>query len=119
ALRGHWRPLIVVGLALVAFQLVFGRAGRDVPALQAGAGELSVAALLALARATIEAGIVEEYFFRVLMLERLTRLLRSGAPALVITSVLFGLAHAPGLYLRPELTGESLGEPSVLLAVGY
>jgi membrane protease YdiL (CAAX protease family) len=119
ALRGHWRPLVVIGIALVVFQLVFGRAGRELPALEPGAGELSVAVLVALARATVEAGIVEEYFFRVLMLERLTRLLRSGAPALVITSLLFGLAHAPGLYLRPELTGESLGEPSVLLAVGY
>lgn len=118
-LGGHWRPLVVVGIALVAFQLLVGRAGRDLPALGAGAGELSVAAVLALVVATVEAGIVEEYFFRVLMLERLARLLRSGAAALVITSLLFGLAHAPGLYLRPELTGEALGEPSPLLAVGY
>ena len=118
-LGGHWRPFVVVGIALVAFQLVVGRAGRELPALGAGAGELSVAAVLALVLATVEAGIVEEYFFRVLMLERLARLLRSGAGALVITSLLFGLAHAPGLYLRPELTGEGLGEANLLLAVGY
>jgi len=118
-LRGHWRPLVVVGIALVAFQLVFGRAGRELPALDAGPGEITIAALLALVRMTIEAGGVEEFFFRVLMLERLAWILRSGAWAVVITSLLFGLAHAPGLYLRPELTGEALGEPSLLLAVGY
>jgi membrane protease YdiL (CAAX protease family) len=118
-LRGHWRPLVVVAVALVAFQLVFGRAGRELPALDASAGELTIAALLALVRMTVEAGFVEEFFFRVLMLERLAKLLRSGAWALVITSLLFGLAHAPGLYLRPEVTGEGLGEPSLLLATGY
>ena len=118
-LRGHWRPLVVVGLALVAFQLVFGRAGRELPALEASPATLSVATSLALARMTVEAGVVEEFFFRVLMLERLAKLLRSGAWALVITSLLFGLAHAPGLYLRPELTGEGLGDSSLLIAVGY
>lgn len=118
-LRGHWLPLIVVGVALVAFQLVFGRAGRDLPTLHPHADEVGVAFVLALATSTLEAGVVEEFFFRALLLERLTARLRAPGPALVITSLLFGLAHAPGLYLRPQVTLESLSEPSLLLAVGY
>lgn len=118
-LRGHWRPFVVIAVALVAFQLVFGRAGRDLPTLGAGPGELGIAFVLALALATLEAGLVEEFFFRALLLERLAAWLRAPGPALVITSLLFGLAHAPGLYLRPEMTGESLAEPSLLFAVGY
>ena len=37
-----------------------------------------------------------------------------------MSSVLFGLTHAPGFYLRPAATQEALGpHPSLLLAVGY
>ena len=39
---------------------------------------------------------------------------------IVIASVLFGLLHAPGLYLRTAGTQEALGaNPSLLSAVGY
>lgn len=118
-LAGNWIAFIGMGAALVAFQLVFGKAGRELPALGASAGEIGIAGVLALALATLEAGLVEEYFFRTLLLERLAARLRSPGVALVLTSILFGLAHAPGLYLRPELTGESLEAHSLLFAVGY
>ena len=68
----------------------------------------------------MEAGIVEEYFFRVLVQARVAALLRSEVAGLVVMALIFGLAHAPGLYLRPEATGEDLGaHPSMLTAVGY
>jgi membrane protease YdiL (CAAX protease family) len=118
-LRGHWFAFVVIGAALIAFQLVFGRAGRELPALHAGPGELALGTLIAFVIGTLEAGIVEEYFFRALLLQRLAAWLRAPGPALVISSLLFGLAHAPGLYLRPELTLESVTEPSLLMAVGY
>jgi uncharacterized protein len=118
-LRGHWRPFVVIAVALVAFQLVFGRAGRELPAVGANPGELGAAFVLALGLATLEAGLVEEFFFRALLLQRLAAWLRAPGPALVVTSLLFGLAHAPGLYLRPEMLGEDFAEPSLLLAVGY
>ena len=118
-LRGHWRPLVVVGVALVLFQLVVGRAHHDLPEIHPRTGELALGFVLAWGTATLEAGLVEEWFFRVLLLERLAVRLRSPGPALVITSLLFGLMHAPGLYLRPEVTLESLSEHSLLVAVGY
>jgi membrane protease YdiL (CAAX protease family) len=117
-LGGHWRAFLVVGIALVAFQLVFGRAPRDLEALDPGVAEIGMGATLALIGATIEAGLVEEFFFRALLLERLAARLRAGW-ALVLSAGIFGLAHAPGLYLRPEVTMESLAEPSLLMAIGY
>jgi len=47
-------------------------------------------------------------------------LLGSELAGLVAMALIFGLAHAPGFYLRPEATGEALGaNPSVLTAIGY
>lgn len=48
----------------------------------------------------IEAGLVEEFFFRVLLQSRLTVWLRSATGGIVVTAIIFGLVHAPGLYLR-------------------
>ena len=48
----------------------------------------------------IEAGLVEEFFYRVILQSRMTILLKSSAGGIVITALIFGLSHAPGLYLR-------------------
>ena len=49
---------------------------------------------------SVEAGLCEEFLFRACLQSRLTAWLRSPATAIVVTSILFGLAHWPGLYLR-------------------
>lgn len=67
----------------------------------------------------LEAGVVEEFFFRVLLQTRLASVLRSELAAIIVMSLIFGLAHAPGLYLRTGLTQEGLEHPSLLMAVGY
>ncbi len=48
----------------------------------------------------IEAGLVEEFFFRALLQSRIAVLLKSPVAGIVISGIIFGLAHAPGLYLR-------------------
>ncbi len=48
----------------------------------------------------IEAGLVEEFFFRGLLQSRLAVLLKSPAGGIVISGLIFGVVHAPGLYLR-------------------
>ena len=48
----------------------------------------------------IEAGLVEEFFFRALLQSRLALFFKSPAGGIVVSSLLFGLVHAPGLYLR-------------------
>ncbi len=81
---------------------------------------LAVATPLSFAWLILEVGVVEEFFFRVLLQERLATVLRSPWGGLVVAAVLFGLAHAPGLYLRTAATQEGLGShPSLLMAVGY
>jgi uncharacterized protein len=68
----------------------------------------------------IEVGVVKEFFFRVLLQERLAAVLPPPWGRLVIAAVLFGLVHAPGFYLRPADTQEALGaHPSLLMAIGY
>ncbi|HYA64529.1 MAG TPA: CPBP family intramembrane glutamic endopeptidase, partial [Candidatus Sulfotelmatobacter sp.] len=81
---------------------------------------IALAAPLSFAWLLIEVGVVEEFFFRVLLQERLAAVLRSPWGGLVLAALLFGLVHAPGLYLRTSATQESLGShPSLLMAVGY
>jgi membrane protease YdiL (CAAX protease family) len=48
----------------------------------------------------IEVGLVEEFFFRAVLQSRIAVLLKSPVAGIVISGLIFGLAHAPGLYLR-------------------
>jgi membrane protease YdiL (CAAX protease family) len=49
---------------------------------------------------SVEAGLCEEFLFRACLQSRLTAWLQSPAAAIAVTSILFGLSHWPGLYLR-------------------
>lgn len=48
----------------------------------------------------IEVGLIEEFFYRCILQSRLSVLLRSPTGGIVISALIFGLSHAPGLYLR-------------------
>lgn len=64
--------------------------------------------------------LIEEFFFRCLLQSRLSTVLRCQAGDIVLASLLFGIAHAPGLYLRPGRTQEAVGaHKSWLMALGY
>ncbi len=81
---------------------------------------LVVGAPLCYAWLVLEVGLVEELFFRALLQSRLSVWLRSETGGIVLASLLFGLAHAPGLYYRTGKTLEAVGaRPSWLMAVGY
>ncbi len=68
-------------------------------------GPLVLAAGLPLAFVwlAVEAGLVEEFFFRALMQERLGKALRSPVAGLFLAAIVFAMAHVPGLALRGEL----------------
>ena len=51
---------------------------------------------------------MEEFFFRVLLQTRLSAVLKSKLGGIVLASLIFGLARAPGLYLRTAITQEGL-----------
>jgi len=114
------RPAVWMSLAALLMQLLLGRGLRDIRDAHLPLWILVVATPLSFAWLVLEAGIVEEFFFRALLQERLEAVLRSSWGGLVVAALLFGLVHAPGLYLRPAATQEMIGShPAVLKAVAY
>ena len=109
-----------VSALLLVFQGVFGRGLRDVAAAHLSPAMIGLGVPLTLAWVSLEAGVVEEFFFRVLLQTRISAAIKSELGAIVLTSLAFGLMHAPGLYLRTSLTQEGLPpHPSLLMAIGY
>ena len=114
--------LIMVGMSvlLLGFQAALGSGLRDILNAHLPAEKLLIGVPLVFVWLALEAGVVEEFFFRVLLQTRLTAVLKSELGGIVLMALLFGLAHAPGLYLRSSLTHEGLGaHPSLLMATGY
>jgi membrane protease YdiL (CAAX protease family) len=109
-----------MSLLLLGFQAALGRGLRDILQAHLPASKLVIGFPIVFVWLALEAGIVEEFFFRALLQSRLSRLLRSELGGIVLMSLLFGLAHAPGLYLRTGMTQEGLpAHPPLLMAVGY
>ena len=116
--RGHGLAVLVLGGALILFQYFLGRAA-PVRAGRFPAQELLLALPVCFVWLAIEAGLVEEFFFRALVQSRLSAFFRSEITAVALMSLTFGLAHAPGfIFRRGEVEG--LGaNPSALTALAY
>ncbi len=113
-------PALFLSLAAMAMQAFLGRGLHDIREAELPPQLLLLAAPLSFLFLLFEVGLVEEFFFRTLLQERLAAALRSPWGGLVVAALLFGLVHAPGFYLRPAATQEALGQhPSHLLAIGY
>jgi membrane protease YdiL (CAAX protease family) len=118
--RQHVWPAIWMSLVLVAFQMVFGKGLGDLQHSGLSGTALAIGVPLVFLFLLVEVGLVEEFFFRVLLQSRLAARLKSEMGGIVVMSLLFGLAHAPGLYLRTGAMQEGVGaHPSLLMAVGY
>jgi len=114
------RPALWMSLAVLLMQSFLGRGLHDIRQAHLPGWVVIVAAPLSFVWLLIEVGVVEEFFFRALLQERLAAVLRSPWGGLVAAALFFGLVHAPGLYLRTAATQESIGaHPSLLMAVGY
>lgn len=100
ARNGFWPALIILSA------LMFGLLAVVSPSLdQIGALDLTPAAvllwvLLSWVWNSFEAGLCEEFLFRACLQSRLSAWMHSPVAGIVIASILFGLAHWPGLYLR-------------------
>ena len=113
-------PGIVLAIALLAFQCVFGGGLRQLSELHPSAGTLAWAIPAAFVWLTLEAGLTEEVLFRAVLQTRLAAFLRTEPGAIVVGAALFGLAHAPGLYLRGGSLAEGLtGPPTAAWAIAY
>ena len=119
-LRDHGLPLLVMGVALLLFQALFGQGLKTLTALHAGTGTLMLGAPLCFLWLALDTGLTEEFLFRVVIQTRLAAWLRSETAGIVVMALLFGLAHAPGYYLRNAFAAEgSHAAPSLLMCVGY
>ena len=114
------RPALWMSFAALLMQSILGRGLRDIRDAHLPVWILAVAAPLCFGWLVLEAGVVEEFFFRALLQERLEAVLHSSWGGLVVAALLFGLVHAPGLYLRTTATQELIGShPAFLKAVAY
>jgi len=118
--QSHLRVLIGMSLIFIIFNYFLGEGARPIREGQFGARQLIIGLPITFLWLIIEVGLVEEFFFRGLIQSRLTAFFKSEVTGIVLTCLIFGLAHAPGLVLRGAGVISPVGEsPSILLGVGY
>jgi len=121
ALRGSHLPVVlVVGGVFVAFQYFFSGGGASFRHGHFTAYQLIVGLPLCFIWLFVEAGLVEEFFFRALFQSQLAIAFKSEVGGVVLMSLIFGLAHAPGFIFRHAGEVEGLGpHPDAFDAVAY
>lgn len=122
--RREWLALAILCALVLVLQFTVGRGPRQMALLRAewgwGAWQLALVAPLAFAWMTLEAGLTEEFLFRVLLQTRLEAWLRNRTAAILAMAVVFALAHAPGYVLRGGHLAEGLTVvPDPLTAAAY
>jgi uncharacterized protein len=121
ALRGsHLLVVIVVGGVFLVFQYFVSGGGAAFRRDHFTAFQLAVGLPLCFIWLLLEVGLVEEFFFRALVQSQLAAAFKSEVSGIVLMSVIFGLAHAPGFIFRHAGELEGLGShPSALDAIAY
>ncbi len=92
--------LVVLSIAALLFQYLISRKSKQLFSGSYSVAELLSSLPLSFLWLALEAGLVEEFFYRGFLQSRLSAVLRSNTGGIILTAVLFGLSHAPGLYLR-------------------
>ncbi len=109
----------VMSIAYLAMQAVVGRGLATLGQLAPSAATLAWAIPLAFAWMTLEAGLCEEVLFRRVLQEKLAIATGSHVAAIAWASLLFGLAHAPGLWLRGGHLMEGVAQATPSWAIAY
>jgi uncharacterized protein len=117
---GHLPVVLAVSGAFLAFQYFVSGGGAAFRREHFTAFELLVGLPLCFMWLLLEVGLVEEFFFRALVQSQLAAVFKSDVSGIVLMSLIFGLAHAPGFIFRHAGELEGLGpHPSALDAVAY
>jgi len=98
--RKFWRTLIVLGALVLAIVCVVTPSLKEISGIPPTFETMIWALPLGYVWMTLEAGVTEEFLFRGVLQTRLTAWFNSAWAGVIVTSVLFGLAHAPGLFMR-------------------
>ena len=118
--RRLWRVLLIMAPLLLALQLVAGQGPKRLASLAQPAWVIAVCAPLALVWMTLEAGLTEEFLFRLLLQTRASAWLRSETAGVVTMALLFGVAHAPGIVMRGAHAMEGMSAaPGMLTVIAY
>ncbi len=118
--RSHLLVVLVVGGAFFAFQYFVSGGGAAFRNGHFTAYQLLLGLPLCFIWLLIEAGLVEEFFFRALVQSHLAAALKSEVSGVVLMSLIFGLAHAPGFIFRHAGEVEGLGSnPSAFDALSF
>jgi membrane protease YdiL (CAAX protease family) len=121
ALRGnHLLVVLALSAAILVFQFFVGNGAAPIRRGEFQAGQLALGLPLCFAWLFLEAGLVEEFFFRALLQARLAAWFRSEVTGVALMALLFGLAHAPGFILRHAGLEEAIGtNPSAADSIAY
>ena len=98
--RKFWRTLIVLGVIILALVCVITPSLKLISAIPPTFDTMIWAVPLGFIWITLEAGACEEFLFRGVLQTRLTAWFNSAWAGVIVTSLIFGLAHAPGLFMR-------------------
>lgn len=98
--RRFWRTLIVMGLIVLGLVCVITPSLKEISGIPPSFDVMIWAMPLGYLWMTLEAGVTEEFLFRAVVQTRFTAWLNSAWAGVILTSVIFGLVHAPGLFLR-------------------
>ncbi|MGD9965861.1 MAG: lysostaphin resistance A-like protein [Hyphomonadaceae bacterium] len=98
--RKFWRTLIVMGLLILGLVCVITPSLKQISGIPPTFETMIWALPLGYLWMTLEAGVTEEFLFRAVAQTRFTAWLNSAWAGIILTSVIFALVHAPGLFLR-------------------
>ena len=112
--------LFALALVIFLFQFFLGNGAKPVREGLITTRQLLIGLPLLYIFLIFEVGLVEEFFFRALVQSRLAAITKSETGGIILSGLLFGLAHAPGFYLRGGGTLDNLGQhPTLFMSVGY
>ena len=92
--------LVAMSVTILLFEYFLSGGAKPVREDQFTLSQLMLSIPLTFLWLLVEAGLIEEFFFRAILQSRLAALMRSEWGAILIGGLIFGLAHVPGLYLR-------------------
>lgn len=121
ALAGnHLLVVLVLSAVILLFQYFAGTGAAPIRRGEFNASQLAIGLPLCFAWLFLEVGLVEEFFFRAIVQERLAAWFQSQVSGVALMALLFGLAHAPGFILRGAGLHEAIGTtPSPLDSIAY
>lgn len=115
-----WLTLMVLGAIILGLLCVVSPSLANIAATHTPWSTLAWIAPVSFIWIAIEAGLNEEFLFRAVLQTRLTAWFNSAWAGVFVTSLIFGVAHAPGLFMRggPGVDGWST-DPGQVVAYTF